>query len=216
MRWAFWGVVWILFLIYFVRVVTFENYYYNSKEGSERAVAAVVMEEEELIEEKPAETEVLEYKVAADRPRYLTIEKLKVNKARVIAVGVKTNGELGTPNNIFDVGWYDASGKPGQGGTMLIDGHNGGPHVHGVFKDLPKLVAGDIITIERGDGVIYNYSVVENLEISLDEADSYMATAMRSPEKDKESITLITCSGEWSAVRKTYLSRQFVRATLQI
>ena len=76
--------------------------------------------------------------------------------------------------------------------------------------------SGDIITIERGDGVIYNYSVVENLEISLDEADSYMATAMRSPEKDKESITLITCSGEWSAVRKTYLSRQFVRATLQI
>ena len=129
-------------------------------------------------------------------------------------MGVNSKGELDTPRNIFDVGWYEASGKPGQGGTAIIDGHNGGPHVHGVFKDLPVLAKGDIITIERGDGVIYNYKVVENNSILLSEANAYMPTAARSPEAGKESVTLITCTGEWSQSRGTYLSRQFTRAVL--
>ncbi|MDO4508192.1 MAG: class F sortase, partial [Candidatus Saccharibacteria bacterium] len=115
---------------------------------------------------------------------------------------------------IFDVGWYDGSGKPGTGDTMIIDGHNGGPNIYGVFKELPSLVEGDIIQIERGDGAFYKYRVVENKQIPLDEADGYMAVADRSPEEGKESVTLISCSGEWSQVQQTYLSRQFVRAVL--
>lgn len=211
---ALWAVFLILLVIFLVRVMTYEHNYLEEKEGSEREVATIVEEEEELIEEKPTEVEVKEYTVAADRPRYLTIKKLGVYNARIIAIGVKASGELGTPNNVFDVGWYDASGKPGQGKTMLIDGHNGGPHVHGVFKNLPNLVSGDIITVERGDGVVYNYRVVENQEISLENSDSYMSVAMKSPESGKESLTLISCTGEWSQARGTYLSRQFTRAVL--
>lgn len=211
-----WSIILILFLIFIVRVISFENYYYNSKEGSERAVAQItdVGAEEELVEEEPTEEEVREYTVAPDRPRYLSISKLGINKARILAMGVNAKGELDTPRNIFDVGWYEASGKPGLGGTAIIDGHNGGPHVHGVFKNLPSLVTGDIIEIERGDGVVFRYSVIENNAISLDESDEYMATAAQSPEADKESVTLITCTGEWSQQQGTYLSRQFTRAVL--
>ena len=212
-----WGVLCLLFLIYFIRVISFEAHYYDEKEGSERAVVETTVteeEEEELIEEAPTEQEVYEYTVAGDRPRYLTIEKLRVWNARVLAMGVNAKGEMDTPRNVFDVGWYETSGKPGQGGTMVIDGHNGGPHVHGVFKNLPSLVNGDIITVERGDGVIYKYRVVENVMVALSEADTYMRTAMKSPEAGKESLTLITCSGEWSDVQRTYLSRQFVRAVI--
>ena len=129
-------------------------------------------------------------------------------------MGVNSKGELNTPNNIFDVGWYEASYAPGEGGTMVLDGHNGGPRVHGVFKDLPSLAAGDIIQVERGDGVKYRYSVVENVTVPLVEADNYMSKAMRSPEPGKESVTLISCTGEWSQTQKTYLSRQFTRAVL--
>lgn len=213
-KWVVWAVIAIVFLAFFIRVAVFENEYYSSKRGSERAVAETISAGDELEEEKPDENAVKEYTVAADRPRYLSIEKLNITNARVLAMGVNTSGELDTPRNIFDVGWYDGSGKPGQGGTMVIDGHNGGPHVHGVFKDLPNLAIGEIITVERGDGVKYNYRVVENEQISLDESNKYMATAMKSPENGKESVTLITCSGDWSDERKTYLSRQFVRAVL--
>ena len=211
-----WSIILILFLIFIVRVISFENYYYNSKEGSERAVAQItdVGAEEELVEEEPTEEEVREYTVAPDRPRYLSISKLGINKARILTMGVNAKGELDTPRNIFDVGWYEASGKPGLGGTAIIDGHNGGPHVHGVFKNLPSLVKGESIEIERGDGVVFRSSVIENNAISLDESDEYMATAAQSPEADKESVTLITCTGEWSQQQGTYLSRQFTRAVL--
>ena len=204
----------VLFLVFLVRVITFENAYYNEKQGSERSVGAVVEIRDDLIEEKPSDDEVREYTVAADRPRYLTINKLNVKNARVLPMGINAKGELDTPQNIFDVGWYEASGKPGQGGTMVIDGHNGGPHVHGVFKDLPALAKGDEIKIERGDGKILKYSVVENTDVLLSEADVYMAKAFRSPEAGKEALTLISCTGEWSQTQGTYLSRQFTRAVL--
>lgn len=205
-----------LFLGFFIRVVTWEDAYYREKEGSERDVVTreVESEREELDETEPTEDEVAEYVVAPDRPRYLTIEKLGIWNARMLSMGVNADGALATPNNIFDVGWYEASGRPGEGGTLLVDGHNGGPTTYGVFKALPDLTIGDVIVVERGDGEMFYYSVVENREIALDESDDYMATAMQSPEYGKESITLISCSGEWSWDRYTYLSRQFVRAVL--
>ncbi|MBQ3432773.1 class F sortase [Candidatus Saccharibacteria bacterium] len=215
-RWAIWLIIAIVFLVYLVRIISFESHYYAEKEGSERAVveSETAEPEEELIEVPPTEAEVYVYEVAPDRPRYLTIERLGIRNARILPMGVNDKGELDTPRNIFDVGWYDGSGKPGQGGTMMIDGHNGGPHVHGVFKDLPGLVIGDVIKVERGDGVVFNYKVAENKAVLLSESNNYMSEAAKSPEKGKESVTLITCTGEWSDQRQTYLSRQFTRAIL--
>ena len=214
LKWVALGLVGVFVLVFFVRVATFEDAYYREKEGSERDTVEQVSEEEELIEEAPTAKEREAYTVNPDRPRYLSIEKLGIADARIIPVGVKTNGELGTPSNIFDVGWYESSGKPGAGGTLVIDGHNGGPHVHGVFKDLPSLVNGDIIVIERGDGEVFKYRVVENVTVPLADSDMYMVTAMRTPETGKESVTLISCTGEWSQQQRTYLSRQFTRAVL--
>lgn len=211
--WAMYAVLAILALVFLIRVAVFENDYYNEKQGSERA-AVLVTEDTELDETVPTEQEIKDYVVAADKPRYLTVEKIDVKNARILPMGVNASGELATPVSIFDVGWYDGSGKPGQGGTMVIDGHNGGPHVHGVFKNLPDLAKGDIIKVERGDGKVFEYKVVENVTVPLAESDAYMATALKSPEKGKESVTLISCTGEWSQSRKTYLSRQFTRAVL--
>lgn len=214
-KWSIWGILSVLLLIFLIRVAVFEHNYYSEKEGSERAVAVEAEEQqEELVEIEPTVEEKKEYIVAADRPRYLSIAKIGVERARILPMGVNSKGELATPSNIFDVGWYDASGKPGQGGTMIIDGHNGGPHVLGVFKNLPDLAAGDIIAIERGDGAIFRYSVVENNTVPLAESDAYMKTAAKSPVAGKESVTLISCTGEWSQQQKTYLSRQFTRAIL--
>lgn len=214
LKWGAIAVFGIFLLVFFIRVATFEDAYYRDKEGSERAEVTEVEEEEELSEDVPTEEQVAEYTVAADRPRYLSIPKLGVVNSRIIAVGVKANGELGTPNNIFDVGWYQSSGKPGKGKVIVIDGHNGGPHVHGVFKDLPNLTTGDLIKIERGDGEVFEYKVVENKTVALSESDEYMKTAFKSPVAGKESVTLISCTGEWSDKQQTYLSRQFTRAVL--
>lgn len=211
-KWTIWSLVAIVFLVFLIRVATFEASYYGSKEGSERAIA--VASESDLIEEKPTEEELEDYTVEAMNPRYLTVERLGIDKARILPMGVNISGELATPNNVFDVGWYDVSGKPGQGKTMIIDGHNGGPHVLGVFKNLPDLVEGDEIVVERGDGKVFHYKVSDSKAVPLEEADAYMSVAASSPDPQKESVTLISCTGEWSEQRQTYLARQFVRAVL--
>lgn len=211
-----WVVALALIVAFFAKVYFYERNYYATKEGSSRALTSTTLSPEETVDEtEVTEPEIRAYTVAPDRPRYLSIAKLNVKNARIIPVGVKPNGELGTPSNIFDVGWYSSSSLPGQGGTILIDGHNGGPNIEGVFKHLPDLVVGDIITIERGDGAVFNYQVVENTTVTLDKADDYMATAISPTASGKESLTLISCTGEWSIARRTYLSRQFVRADLQ-
>ena len=38
-KWCIWGVLGVLFLVFFIRVTTFEASYYSEKYGSERAAA---------------------------------------------------------------------------------------------------------------------------------------------------------------------------------
>ncbi len=198
-----------------IKVLIWEHYYYLEKEGSERSTAiSSPTTEENLDETEISDAELNNYTVAPDRPRYLSIEKLGIKDARILPIGLSSSKQLQTPNNIFDVGWYTESGLPGEGGTMVMDGHNGGPTKTGVFKYLPGLAEGDIINVERGDGKNFSYSVVENVAYPLDQANTNMNSAFTSPVSGKESITLITCSGEWSDIQKTYLSRQFVKAVL--
>lgn len=211
------GIVALFLVIFFLRVAIWENNYYKDKEGSTRATAETVQApgNQEVDETAVSDAERSEYFVEADLPRYLTVEKLGIYNARVIAMGVTADGAMDVPNNIFDVGWYIGSSKPGEGGTVVIDGHNGGPNIHGVFKELPSLVQGDTIVIERGDGRKFNYKVAENVTVPLSDANAYMETALNSPVPGQESVTLISCTGDWSQVQYTYLSRQFTRAILE-
>lgn len=206
----------LFFIIFFARVAIWENNYYKDKEGSARAVAEVQAPAEQTVDEtEVTDAERSNYTVEPDMPRFLTIEKLGVYNARIIPVGVTADGAMDVPNNIFDVGWYTGSGKPGDGGTMIIDGHNGGPNIHGVFKELPILDSTTEIKVERGDGKIFKYRVVENVDVPLSQANDYMEKAFETPIRGNESLTLISCTGEWSQVQYTYLSRQFVRAVLE-
>ena len=84
-----WSLLAILIAVYVIRLATWESSYYAEKEGSERAILIEEMEQkEQLIETQPTEDVVREYKVPSDQPKYLTIPKLGVSRARVIAVGI--------------------------------------------------------------------------------------------------------------------------------
>lgn len=48
------------------------------------------------------------YSVAPDLPRYITISRINVH-ARVLQVGVTTDGSLATPSNVYDTAWYTGS-----------------------------------------------------------------------------------------------------------
>lgn len=173
--------------------------------------------EEEILDETPiTEEQVAEWTVAKDKPRYLSVPKIGVTKARVVEIGKKSNGQINSPVSIYDAGWYRNSAKPGTGGVIFLDGHNGGTRREGIFDNLNSLKAGDELIIERGDGALFTYKVVENNIIPLDEADSHMNTMLnKSAVAGKEGLNIITCIGDWNENLKTYNKRVMLRAVLE-
>ena len=152
---------------------------------------------------------IAEYKVEASLPRMIRISKIKV-EARVMQVGLLKDGSLGAPKNTNDASWYTGSSKPGQGGAVLIDGHASGATKAGVFWDLKKLEAGDVISIERGDGTVISYKVVKKQQVDAGKVD--MAAALVPVTQGKAGLNLITCAGTYDAKSQTYDQRVVVFA----
>lgn len=199
-----------------LRLAIWENNYYKTQEGKERIEARttgdISTDSTDVDETIITNEQKQEYTVAADQPRFLTIEKIGVHNARILPVKETAAGAIAVPISIFDVGWYTGSNLPGKSGTAILDGHNGGPTMQGVFKNLVLLEKGDRIEIEMGDGTKYTYQVYDNFTYTLKEANQKMSSMQASPVEGVESISIITCTGEWSNLQRTYLSRQFLRA----
>ncbi len=144
-------------------------------------------------EAEPSSGDISSYQVAPDLPRYVRVPKLNVN-SRVLRMGVKQNGQLNAPSNIFDVGWYENSNKPSDpGGAVLLDAHVSGPTRPGAFHNLKQLVAGDTVEVEQGDGRTFTYKVVKSQAYDKDDVD--MAAALVSAVPGKAGLNLMTCTG---------------------
>lgn len=124
---------------------------------------------------------------------------------------VGTDGQMPNPNGPEDVAWYDFSqwpglgGLPGKGGNVVLAGHvdyiNYGP---AVFWRLHELEVGDTVEIRLGDGTTATYKIEFNKTIEAAAADW---TPIVEATAD-ESVTLITCGGEFSAGH--YTNRQII------
>jgi sortase (surface protein transpeptidase) len=161
---------------------------------------------------KPTASSLASYVVAPNLPRYLIIPKLGVD-ARILSVGVNTQGALGTPGNIYDTAWYNESAEPGQPGAMLIDGHVSSWTANGVFYGIKTLAAGDLIKVERGDGTVFTYSVVSSQIYPSGNVD--MTSAMTPVVAGQPGLNLITCTGDVIAGTSEFNERIIVYATLQ-
>ena len=142
---------------------------------------------------KPSSSAVANYFVAPNLPRYIDIAKLKVH-ARVLSLGITSSGALAAPGNVYDAGWYNASAQPGQPGAMLVDGHISSWTTPGVFYGLTKLIDGDDITVTRGDGKVFTYTVVKTALVDAKSVD--MASMLVSADTAKPGLNLISCSGD--------------------
>jgi len=147
------------------------------------------------------------YTVSAELPRAIFINKINVT-ARVKPMGVNSDNSVQTPTNIFDAGWYNGSVKPGEVGAVFIDGHASGPTRQGLFAYLDKLVEGDAIEIEKGDGSRIAYRVVYTEIIDLKNVD--MKKLLNPYEGVTRGLNVMTCTGTWVEPEKTYDKRVVV------
>jgi sortase A len=143
-------------------------------------------------------------------PYRLIIPAVSVNAA-VQYVGIKSNGNMATPSNFTDVGWYKYGTTPGQIGSAVMAGHvDNGLALAGVFKHLKDLKIGDDIYVQSKDGTRLHF-VVSDIE-SYDYTSAPADTIFNAHEYP--GLNLITCDGDWVQSGKTYDHRLVVYSRL--
>lgn len=221
------GLIVTILVVFFARVAIWEHNYLATIEGTPRAVATdgssgIQINEgdgqgDDVDSTEPTPQQIVEYIVAPEKPRYFSIPYLGIHNARIVELGLKNQNEMATPYNIYDVGWYTGSGSvlPGQRGVTVMNAH-GGDLGYGIFRTLPKLPVGETVKVEMGDGRVFTYRVVESTTKMIgDEANKYMTTAFTPLDATSNTLTLITCTGDWLQTSLTYNKRLFVRAILE-
>lgn len=97
-------------------------------------------------------------------------------------------GELQYDVPRVEAGQYVGTAAPGEAGNVVIGGHVARRGASGIFQALPKVVAGDVVEVYRGDRV-YRYSVIEIKVVAADATDVMGST-------QDATLTLITCFPE--------------------
>lgn len=143
-------------------------------------------------------------------PTVLHIPKLDIETS-IEAVGVTARGNMATPSRYSRAGWYKYGTLPGDYGSAVIAGHvDNGIGLSGVFKQLHELAVGDSIYVRDEQG--------EELRFVVEEKQRYPYTTVPTDRlferKDAIRLNLVTCTGAWLALEKTYDERLIVFAVL--
>lgn len=131
--------------------------------------------------------------------------------ALVRDVGVNASGNMATPGNYTDVGWYKYGPVPGQQGSAVLAGHvDNGLGLSGVFKRLEELEIGEEIIIrdKKGDSLRFVVTSVRTYPYK-DAPTDILFNRAGAPR-----VNLITCAGTWVREEKTYDQRLVVSARL--
>lgn len=172
------------------------NLPFTGQEKSNQPVnRPIVQETSSLDETMPSSEEIAAHRMGANEPRAIRIPKLGV-EAKIKRVGMSLSGEPIAPGNIFDVGWFEASGQPGSPGVILLNGHVAGPTKSGIFGDLVSLEPDDKILVDRGDGQVMTYIVSRVQEYSATQVD--MSAASQSLDPSRQGLNLITTTNKFS------------------
>jgi LPXTG-site transpeptidase (sortase) family protein len=147
--------------------------------------------------------------LAAERliPATLLIPKVGV-RATVEQLTVDSNGDMASPQNVNDVGWYAPGVAPGQNGDAVVDGHlnwYGVPEA--VFFNLRHLQPGDQVDVISQGGVTLHFQVTNSTSVSRTATPAGLF-ATSGPAR----LTLITCAGDWNVGAGEYDQRLLVDA----
>jgi LPXTG-site transpeptidase (sortase) family protein len=157
----------------------------------------------------------------------LVIKRFNIN-APLTHRKVPPTGVMPNPDGPDDIAYYDFSnfenfgGAPGKGGNTVFAGHvdsgskackNGTvpPPCQAVLWDLNDLSIGDEIEVHVS-GQVFKYAVTSNQPVPASLNDGTWDRIVTSTAK--ESLTIITCGGDFNRVTREYSNRQVVTAEL--
>jgi sortase A len=142
-------------------------------------------------------------------PILLNIPSIDVN-SKIVDVGITSRGNMGTPTNYEDVGWYRYGILPGEAGSAVMAGHvDNGLSLPGVFSKLSEVKVGDDIFTTNKLGAKLHFVVKNIATYAYDAKDTNVFT-----QNDGKYLKLITCVGTWKPDNKTHDKRLVVTAVL--
>lgn len=139
-------------------------------------------------------------------PALLRIPSISVN-ARVGAVGLRGDGSMNVPDNLWTTSWLASGPRPGEAGKSVIAGHRG-IGTPALFSHLEDVSPGDRVYVSDATGgqITYEVTAVSVLDLS-----SATVLAVFGPTTDHD-LVLITCIGRYSPGTSTYDHRLVVTA----
>lgn len=170
------------------------------------------------IDEKPLSDSAIDsYTTEPLQPAFVSIPAIGLDKARVKQVTLNKSRVLDFPKSLYDAGWFPESAQPGQGyGEVVLAGNNFGtksPTAKGSFYKLDTIKTGDKISVTRGDGKTFTYSVTQVNTVSyLDFLKTGMQDIVRPISDTQEGLSLVTYAGKWIPRDKYYDKRIIVKA----
>ncbi len=151
--------------------------------------------------------------VAGVAPIALQVDSVGVDAP--IELGAVVDGVMMDPSGPWVVSWYEPLGKVGEGGNVVMAGHvdywNVGP---AVFWDVRYLPAGEVIRVVGDDGKNYEYAVEWTQSYLADQLTPEVIQGEIVGDTGEETLTLITCGGEFDPATGEYNERWVVRANL--
>ncbi|MBN1994125.1 MAG: sortase [Anaerolineae bacterium] len=136
-------------------------------------------------------------------PARIVVEKIDLD-APVVEMGWRLQERWGKLISEWDVpdqeaAWHRNSALPGEGGNVVISGHNNSMGGR-VFADLEKLEPGDEIILWTSQGDSFVYQVDEKRLVralgASQEAQEFLQAVMEPTSY--EQLTLITCWPNWT------------------
>lgn len=143
-------------------------------------------------------------------PKRIVIEKIQVDSL-IQRVGVDQHNKVAVPSNVHLAAWFTESVQPGKTGLSVIDAHVSGRSMDGLFKNLNQLTTGDEFRVERGDGKVLRYRVMETKTVLESESAEILFS---QNSKTKSQLNLITCSGSFDRQNNQYTDRTIVSGEL--
>lgn len=133
-----------------------------------------------------------------------------------IEVGTIADGVMLDPSGPWVVSWYEQLGEMGQGDNVVMAGHvdywDTGP---AIFWSVPSLQPGDVISLVGENGQQYDYAIewTQLFDVATELTPEVIQTQVVG-NTGQESLTIITCGGEFDAARGEYLQRWVLRANM--
>lgn len=147
--------------------------------------------------------------VANAPPTYLRIPRIDIEPL-VVPVGLNERGEMASPADYFQAGWWQHGAAPGDFGRAVFAGHVDTPTGEAIFYGLDRLAPGDEIFVGKADGGELRFIVTGAALYHIDHAP---VEQIFGPSTERELI-LITCGGWYDHEAGEYLYRRVVFAKL--